>query len=1749
MCRWRGTQIDRPERLGPGGQYQKGKRGMLRNVLIRLGLAPLFLLVITVISAGADVFSTDFSSQPPNTRFLDPSGPGVKPEPRIEGGILKLTDAFDPGNFAGFAIGPFPTVTVSALQASWKSRIGAGGTGGADGYSLSIGSDLADNFQGEEGTGTGLSVCIDTWDNGAGLDPSGTGLEIHWGGVIIASRHVNKDNAGDGIYLRKDTFVDAAVSVSPSGLVSFVYDGVALTAQIPGFAGITANQYILGARTGGANDNHWIDDLKIVTQTPDVRLISPEGSTWVFNDTTVSPGLDGTGWQLPGFDTNIPGWRDGTALFGNDGASIYDLPIYPFAGRGTNGFETPLDRTGGRVTFYLRTTFNWSGPTAGVSLISSNWVDDGQIVYLNGVEVSRIRIADGPVTWDTLGSNPGTEGLVEVRTWDASALVQGQNTVAVEVHQSSTGSSDVAFALGLTARPAIPPTIVNSIEPTNRTVFANRSTTFTVEAIGSPDVSYQWYKDGSPIDPLANATATSSSLVITNVQSIDEGSYFARVSNAIGSSDSRTALLTVLPAIPLKVVRAFGSLNLQGVTVVFDQFVEPTSATDPFNYAVEGFGIDPTIVLNPDGVSVTLKLDAPQVPDHNYCVTVSGVLSGAGLELDPNPTTVCYQSFVVSCGFAVQEIYFTGGGVLLTDLEASPLYPNSPSQVRYRSAIAANTSDEFDNYGTRLSGWIIPPVSGNYTFYLAADDQGDLWLSTDSSPANLVKIADEPVWSGRRTWTGEGGGGGRLATTSVSGGPQANISGPIALTAGQMYYFQARMKEGGGGDNLDVAWQKPGDAVPLNGSESIPGVYLASLADPANASLNVTTQPQNQHIVLNPGGGGPRALLSQDFNAGDGGFTEETPQSFPGSWAYSAGTGSWQVNQDNPEVGHPQTSRLRSAPLTVTRDGLLQLSFNHRWSVEQGNWDGCQVRVSLNGGAFTTISAAAFTAGGYNGTVLGNSSSAVSGQAAFVLDSPNHQTPTFINSVANLGFFLAGDVVQIEFLYAGDTNTRGNYVPSWEINDLVLTEGIAAQQPVRFTVAGSAVVGGVPSQSIFYQWERNCGSGFAPIAGANSPVLTFEPRLADNGCQFRARLYVPGATALSAVATLEVVQPNTPPSFTCGPAPQPAQCGSAGAVTVLNWATDILVHSISRSGTTFSSDFSSLPAGTRLIDPSPTDGVTPRIEDGVLKLSNAENLGVGGLGGFGIGPFPVKTFDTVDMSWKSRVGGGGNGGADGYSINIGNDLVDNFTAEEGTGTGISVTVDTFDNGTGLDVGIDFKWKGNRVAYIAVPKDDDGSGNYLRKDTFVDASVSVTPSGAVTLTYDGNVATVQLPNYTGVSANQVILLAREGGANDHHWIDDLSISAFPPDASSAEAGQTVHFNVNNDNPALFSVQPAVSPSGTLTYTVAPGSIGSANVTVVAQDNGGTADGGRDTSAPCTFVVRVGDTIPPVISCPTDIGNVPATSPAGAVVTYSANASDSCGLASFACVPPSGSTFPVGTTTVTCVAVDAATNTASCSFRITVLPGSRPPTAVINTEQLIDLTPDYENPVLISCNWWNACLVADGWTSSDPEGGNLTYLWFLEGNPVPFGAGPVVTNCLEVGEHTIILVVTDPDGLSDDARQTIEVVTAPLGIEILIEKVSHSPKAGVSRKISRELIATLRVALNHAGNERLRATQAALDAFEKKVRAQLSKTHPELATSWIRWSQEISEGMEKCIKPPRKPKDHHDDKKDADRDDKK
>src|SRR5262249_41569230 len=110
---------------------------------------------------------------------------------------------------------------------------------------------------------------------------------------------------------------------------------------------------------------------------------------------------------------------------------------------------------------------------------------------------------------------------------------------------------------------------------------------------------------------------------------------------------------------------------------------------------------------------------------------------------------------------------------------------------------------------------------------------------------------------------------------------------------------------------------------------------------------------------------------------------------------------------------------------------------------------------------------------------------------------------------------------------------------------------------------------------------------------------------------------------------------------------------------------------------------------------------------------------------------------------------------------------------------------------------------------------------------------------------------------------------------------VNISPGPPD----ESGQTVAFQVSNNNNGIFAIQPAISPTGTLSYTPASNGNGDATVTVVLKDNGGTANGGSDTSAPQTFTIMVR---PPDV--PPTANNTTASTNEDTAVTITVSGSD-------------------------------------------------------------------------------------------------------------------------------------------------------------------------------------------------------------------------------------------------------------------
>jgi glucose/arabinose dehydrogenase len=145
-------------------------------------------------------------------------------------------------------------------------------------------------------------------------------------------------------------------------------------------------------------------------------------------------------------------------------------------------------------------------------------------------------------------------------------------------------------------------------------------------------------------------------------------------------------------------------------------------------------------------------------------------------------------------------------GGTVADLTKSPKFQGRPTGTDTWGALEAPLSFSND-YGRRLRGYLHPPTTGEYRFWIAADDTGELWLSTDEKPETKRLIASAPAWT---------------ASQQFDKYPEQQSVG-IALEAGKKYYIEVLHKDLDQKDNLAVAWQIPGGERAI-----VAGKYLST---------------------------------------------------------------------------------------------------------------------------------------------------------------------------------------------------------------------------------------------------------------------------------------------------------------------------------------------------------------------------------------------------------------------------------------------------------------------------------------------------------------------------------------------------------------------------------------------------------------------------------------------------------------------------------------------------------------------------------------------------------------------------------------------------------------------------------------------------------------------------------------------------------------------------------------------------------
>lgn len=333
---------------------------------------------------------------------------------------------------------------------------------------------------------------------------------------------------------------------------------------------------------------------------------------------------------------------------------------------------------------------------------------------------------------------------------------------------------------------------------------------------------YNVYRDGKWL-----GASTTTSFADGAVEPLRPYTYAVSAVNRDGFESARsvTAVVTV-PGI-----NNYAIPDASHIVINFTEALTPVTATAISNYEFAGGSLS-RATLSANGLSVTLTTTQPIVVGNLYSVTVHNLATVSGNELRDG-LSIAFTYAPQGDGFILRE-YWTGiGGVLVSDLTGNLSFPDSPTGRTYETRFEGPVNWN-DNYGTRLRGYVHPPVTGEYTFWISSDDCGELWLSTDEDPAHKVQIASVPSWTDSRQWTWYA--------------QQQSV--PILLMAGRKYYIEALAKEGGGGDNIAVRWQLPGGVWenPDDPGAPIPGMRLSQWGTPPDTSA--PTVPDGLNAVL-----------------------------------------------------------------------------------------------------------------------------------------------------------------------------------------------------------------------------------------------------------------------------------------------------------------------------------------------------------------------------------------------------------------------------------------------------------------------------------------------------------------------------------------------------------------------------------------------------------------------------------------------------------------------------------------------------------------------------------------------------------------------------------------------------------------------------------------------------------------------------------------------------------------------------------
>ena len=286
--------------------------------------------------------------------------------------------------------------------------------------------------------------------------------------------------------------------------------------------------------------------------------------------------------------------------------------------------------------YIYRITFDLTGLEPATAAITGRWSSDntGNAVLINGVATGLTFGGDFSTYSPTFTINSG--------------FVAGQNTLDFVVNNAGTGANPTAFRVELsgTANSTVPPGTPPSIlaHPTSRSTGIGDSASFTVSALGSQPLRYQWRLNGAPVPG-----ATNSILIIASASAENIGTYFVTVSNDFGGVISSNATLNVL--------QRLGPSSRRSGLVFSEIMYHPTNRVDlrnlefielhnsnPFPEDISGWrlsgAVDFTFPANTILAGESYLVVGPAPADLQTVYGLSGVLGGFTNHLDNEGATL-----------------------------------------------------------------------------------------------------------------------------------------------------------------------------------------------------------------------------------------------------------------------------------------------------------------------------------------------------------------------------------------------------------------------------------------------------------------------------------------------------------------------------------------------------------------------------------------------------------------------------------------------------------------------------------------------------------------------------------------------------------------------------------------------------------------------------------------------------------------------------------------------------------------------------------------------------------------------------------------------------------------------------------------------------------------------------------------------------------------------------------------------------